>query len=34
MGEAMGLRVFRQASVVLTSDSAIHRINHHPADKY
>ena len=34
MGEAIGLRVVRQAPVVQTSDSAIHRINHYPADKY
>ena len=33
-GEAIGLRVVRQAPVVQTSDSAIHRINHYPADKY
>ena len=34
MGEAIGLRVVRQAPVVQTSDSAIHRINHYPVDKY
>ena len=34
LGEAMGLRVVRQALVVQTSDSAIRRINHYPADKY
>ena len=34
MGEAIGLRVVRQAPVVQTSDSAIHRINHYPVDNY
>ena len=34
MGEVIGLRVDRQALVVQTSDSAIHCINHYPADKY
>ena len=34
MGEVIGLRVGRQALVVQTSDSAIHCINHYPADKY
>ena len=34
LGEAMGLSVVRQAPVVQASDTAIHRINHYPADKY
>ena len=34
MEEAIGLRVVRQAPVVQTSDSAIHRINHYPVEKY
>ena len=27
-------KIFTQAPVVKTLDSAIHRINHYPADKY